>query len=279
MNNFRKIKALKFNYIIRCGVLTLLVPLYGCNDSVNLAQLCKDNAAICNEFGQDSWCKVQRIDVALNRIKVQNKNLDSDKYNLLIAYEGYIKCMSLASQIQHIKLKEKTTLRKNNLLKAKANLSELSEQNTHSKHPHLLYYYWSRESNDLALEELLQLEGTEIVENSTAQYHLATYYIKRDRKKTLGLLYRALELHQPGTTLSPEILQTLTTIFTQNKQYKQAYIWLRTYQVLLGKPDKMIEASLHSYQQEINLDADFLDEVANTTLSKIEAGEFTSPSY
>jgi len=279
MNNFRKIKTLKFNYIVRCGVLALLLPLYGCNDSVNLAQLCKDNVEICNEFGQDSWCKVQRIDVALNRIKVQNENLDGDKYNLLVAYEGYIKCMSLASQIQHIKLKEKTTLRKNNLFKAKANLSALSEKNSNSKHPHLLYYYWSRESNDLALAEFLQLEGSEIVENSTAQYHLATYYIKRNPKKTLGLLYRALELHQPGTTLSPEILQTLTTIFTQKKQYKQAYIWLRTYQLLLGKPDKMIEASLSSYQQEKNLNADFLDEVANTTLSKIEAGEFTSPSY
>lgn len=279
MYNFRKIKTFKSNYLVSCVVFTILLLLNGCEDGVNLTQLCNDNAEICNEFGQDSWCKVPRIDVALNRIKVQNKNLDGDKYNLLVAYEGYIKCMSLASQIQHIKLKEKTTLRKNNLFKAKASLALLSEQNINSKHPHLLYYYWSRESNDLALAEFLKLEGTAILENSTAQYHLATYYIKRDRTKTLGLLYRALELHEPGTTLSPEILQTLATIFTQNKQYKQAYIWLRTYQLSLEKPDKMIEVSLNNYQQGKDLDADFLDEVANTTLSKIEAGRFTSPSY
>jgi len=279
MYNFRKIKTFKSNYLVSCVVFTILLLLNGCEDGVNLTQLCNDNAEICNEFGQDSWCKVPRIDVALNRIKVQNKNLDGDKYNLLVAYEGYIKCMSLASQIQHIKLKEKTTLRKNNLFKAKASLALLSEKNINSKHPHLLYYYWSRESNDLALAEFLKLEGTAILENSTAQYHLATYYIKRDRTKTLGLLYRALELHEPGTTLSAEILQTLATIFTQNKQYKQAYIWLRTYQLSLEKPDKMIEVSLNNYQQGKNLDADFLDEVANTTLSKIEAGRFTSPSY
>ncbi len=279
MNNFRKIKTLKFNYIVGFGVSALLLLLNGCEDGVNLTQLCNDNAEICNEFGQDSWCKVQRIDVALNRIKVQNENLDGDKYSLMVAYEGYIKCMSLASQIQHIKLKEKTTLRKENLFKAKANLALLSEQNSNSKHPHLLYYYWSRESNDLALAEFLKLEGSDIVENSTAQYHLATYYIKRNRTKTLGLLYRALELHEPGTTLAPEILQTLATIFTQNKQYKQAYIWLRTYQLSLEKPDKMIEASLDNYQQGKKLDANFLDKVAETTLSKIEAGQFTSPSY
>jgi len=279
MYNFRKIKTFKSNYLVSCVVFTILLLLNGCEDGVNLTQLCNDNAEICNEFGQDSWCKVPRIDVALNRIKVQNKNLDGDKYNLLVAYEGYIKCMSLASQIQHIKLKEKTTLRKNNLFKAKASLALLSEKNINSKHPHLLYYYWSRESNDLALAEFLKLEGTAILENSTAQYHLATYYIKRDRTKTLGLLYRALELHEPGTTLSAEILQTLATIFTQNKQYKQAYIWLRTYQLSLEKPDKMIEVSLNNYQQGKDLDADFLDEVANTTLSKIEAGRFTSPNY
>jgi len=270
---------LKSPYSVKFCAVLLTLFLTGCGDNVNLAQLCEDNVEICNELGQDSWCKSERRDVVLNRIKVKNENLDTDKYNLLIAYEGYIKCMSLASQIQHIKLKEKTTLRKNNLLKAKANMSLLSEQSVNSKHPHLLYYYWSRESNDLALAEFLQLEGSEILENSTAQFHLATYYIKRNTKKTLGLLYHSLELHQPGTELSPEVLQTLATIFTQKKQYKQAYIWLRTYQLLLDKPDEMIETSLISYQQAKQLDAQFLDEVASTTLAKIEAGKFTSPNY
>ena len=279
MINFRKKKQLKSRSGMKCVAIFLTLLLTGCGDKVNLVQLCTDNEEICNEFGQDSWCKSQRIDVALNRINVKNNNLDTGKYNLLIAYEGYIKCMSLASQIQHIKLKEKTTLRKDNLLKAKALLAQLSEQSANSKHPHLLYYYWSRESNHLALEEFLQLEGSAILENSTAQYHLATYYIKRNTKKTLGLLYHALELHQPGTTLSPEVLQTLATIFTQKKQYKQAYIWLRTYQLLLDRPDEMIETNLNGYQQAKKLDADFLDEVANTTLAKIEAGQFTSPSY
>ncbi len=274
-----KLKQLKWSYAMRFGIAILVLLINGCSDKVNLVKLCNDNAEICNEFGQDSWCKSQRVDVVLNRIEVKKHQLDVDKYHLLVAYEGYVKCMSLASQIQHIKLKEKTTLRKNNLLKAKANLSLLSEQNANSKHPHLLYYFWSRESNELALQEFLQLEGTSVLENSTAQFHLATYYIKRDTNKTLGLLYRALELHQPGTILPAEILQTLATIFTKKKQYKQAYIWLRTYQILIDKPNEMIETSLRSYLQAETLDADFLDQVASTTLAKIEAGQFSSPNY
>jgi len=187
--------------------------------------------------------------------------------------------MELASQIQHIKLKEKTTLRKNNLLKAKANLSLLAEQNEDSKHPHLLFYFWSRHANELALAELLKLEGTEVLENSTAQLHLATYYIKRDSKKTLGLLYHALELHEPGTVLSPEILQSLATIHTKQKQYKQAYIWLRSYQLIQTQSDKMIESSLNNFKERHDLDASFLDKVANSTLDKIQSGEFSSPKY
>ncbi|PKI16164.1 DUF2989 domain-containing protein [Colwellia sp. 12G3] len=279
MINFRKIKQLTFFDTVKFSAVLLVLLLNGCDNNVNLKQLCNENAEICNEFGKDSWCKGQRIDVALNRIKVKNNNLDEDKYKLLISYEDYIQCMSLASQIQHKKSKEKTTLRNDNLFKAKTQLAQLSEQSADSKHPHLLYYHWSRGSSALALEAFLQLEGDQILENSTAQYHLATYYIKRDSNKTLGLLYHALELHQPGTELSPEILQTLATIFTKKRQYKQAYIWLRTYQLLQDEPDEMIETSLNSYQRAKGLDADFLDKVASTTLTKIEAGEFTSPSY
>jgi hypothetical protein len=279
MINFRKRILLKSPYVITVGAILSVLLLNGCDNNVNLKQLCDDNADICNDFGQDRWCKSQRNDITLNRIKIKNFDLDTDKYNLFIAYEGYIKCMSLASQIQHKKSKEKTTFRKDNLLKAKDKLAKLSKRSANSKHPHLLYYYWSRESNHLALEEFLKLEGDPILENSTAQYHLATYYIKRDSNKTLGLLYHALELHQPGTELSPEILQTLVTIFTKKRQHKQAYIWLRTYQLLQNEPDEMIETSLKHYQQQNALDTDFLDEVASSTLAKIEAGQFVSPSY
>lgn len=261
-------------------VFVVLLPLiHGCDESTNLVQLCKENQEICNEFGQDNWCKVERIDIALSRIKVKENQLDADKYKLLLAYEDYITCMALASQIQHVKLKEKTVLRKENLYKAKGNLSILIEQTTDSKHPHLLYYQWSRESNDLALEQFLALEGSSALENATDQYHLATYYVKRDATKTLGLLYHSLELHKPDTELLPEVLQTLTTIFTKKKQYKQAYIWLRAYQLLQDEPNKMIESSLRSYQQAESLNMAFLDDVASSTLEKIEAGEFVSPNY
>ncbi|TYK66846.1 DUF2989 domain-containing protein [Colwellia echini] len=279
MINFKQLPLFQANLKISFGILFFSFLTAACSDKVNVTELCDNNVEFCDQIRADNWCKAERISLLVNHDRVKNNNRDDDKYKLLITYEGYIKCMSLAAQIQHIKLKEKTTKRINNLNNAQANFAQLSTEVAHSNHPHILYYLWSRNTNEQALAELLVLEGTEALNNSTSQYHLATYYVKRDRKKTLGLLYRALELHEPDTTLNPEILETLATIFTNKKQYKQAYIWLRAYQLLLEKPNKMLEQSLKSYQVVGDLNTEFLDDVASSTLDKILAGKFTSPNY
>jgi hypothetical protein len=257
-------------------LLAIILPLIltSCDNKPKLAQLCKNNKEICDEYGKDSWCKVQRNNVSLSKIALKDTKQDLEKFTLMIAYEGYVKCMALASQIQHIKLKEKTTMRKNNLLKAKAKLSSLVEETINSEHPHLLYYHWSRTANREALEKFLVLEGSTSLENSIDQHHLATYYVKRDPKKTVSLLYRSLELHKVDSTLNPEILQTLATIFTNKKEYKQAYIWLKAYSLAQEKPEKWVDESLQQYQQAYKLNVDFLNEVADNTLENILDGKF-----
>mgnify|MGYP001568454970 CR=1 FL=1 len=263
-------------------LLPLLFPiflLFSCDSGKSLAELCKKNPEICHEFGEDSWCKSERVNVALSRIAVKTQKQDLQKYHLLVAYEGYVDCMSLASQIQHIKLKEKTTLRKNNLLKAKAQLAELSDQTLDSKHPHLLYYHWSRELNENALQQFIQLEGSSELENSISQYHLATYYAKKDLNKTLGLLFHALELHQPKEKLIPEVLQTLATIFTNKEKPKLAYIWLKTYQLVVNSKGNQVALNLKLLANNHALDVDFLDKVAQNTLDKIKQGKFKAPKY
>jgi hypothetical protein len=256
-----------------------LLLLSSCDGSKSVIELCKDNPKICQEFGQDSWCKRERIGVALARIDLKTIIKDSHKYNLLITYEDYVDCMGLASQIQHIKLKEKTTMRKNNLFKAKAKLAELSDQTLDSGHPHLLYYHWSRGLNKKSLAQFLMLEGTSALEDSISQFQLATYYAKRDKNKTLQLLFRSLELHQPNAKLIPEVFQTLATIFTNRDKPKQAYIWLKIYHLVTTKHDEQVKQQLKQVQNAYSLDGDFLDDVASNTLANIESGKFKTPKY
>ena len=256
-----------------------LLLLSSCDNSKSLTTLCKENPQICQEFGQDSWCKRERNSVTLARIDLKTINKDPNKYNLLIAYEDYVQCMGLASQIQHIKLKEKTTMRKNNLFKAEAMLAELAAQTLDSSHPHLLYYHWSRELNKDSLAQFLKLEGSAALENSLSQFQLATHYAKKDKNKTLRLLFRALELHQPEEKLIPEVFQTLATIFTNKEKPKQAYIWLKAYQLVTTKNKEQLKQQLKQYQSAFALDEDFLDKVAQNTLTNIENGTFKTPSY
>jgi hypothetical protein len=256
-----------------------LILIVGCDGTKSVAELCRDNPEICQEFGQDSWCKRERVGVALARIDLKNINKDPQKYNLLIAYEDYVDCMGLASQIEHIKLKEKTTMRKNNLFKAKAKLAELSDQTLNSDHPHLLYYHWTRGLNKNSLAQFLKLEGSAALENSLSQFQLATYYVKKDNKKTLRLLFHSLELHQPNQKLIPEVFETLATMFTNTNKPKQAYIWLKDNNLVTKKNDELIKQQLKQYQRAHSLDGKFLDDVASNTLTKIENGKFKAPKY
>lgn len=260
-------------------LVSFLLLLSSCDSSKSLTALCKENPQICQEFGEDSWCKAERINVALAQIDLKTVNKDSLKYNLLIAYEDYVNCMGLASQIQHIKLKEKTTIRSNNLLKAKAKLADLSDQTLDSTHPHLLYFHWSRALNKNALAKFLMLEGSAALENSLSQFQLATHYAKKDNNKTLRLLFHSLELHQPNEKIIPEIFETLTTIFTNKDKPKQAYIWLKIYNLVTTKHDKQIKHQLKKYQDDYSLDGEFLDKVASNTLVNIENGTFKAPKY
>ncbi len=268
-------KENRMKLVIFAVVLPFLI--FGCDNGRNLAELCKENQEICLEFGQDSWCKSERINVALARIDLKENQEDLQRFNLLVAYEGYIKCMGLASQIQHIKLKEKTTLRINNLENAKAKLSKLTQQTSNSSHPHLLYYHWTRYINEEALAKFLEQEGSSALENPQSQFNLATYYTKREPKKTLALLYRALELYKSDEKINPEIFLSISTVFIEKQQAKQVYIWLRILRLYSPETKEVTEKSLNSYIVGYKLNKELLDKVAVTTLDKIEAGTFKSP--
>jgi hypothetical protein len=259
--------------------LAIILPLIvtGCENGPNLAQLCRDNKEICDEYGKDNWCKKERNHMSIARIALKHNPHDVEKFTLLLAYEKYIKCMALASQIQHIKLKYKTTMRKDMLRKAENSLLALTEETITSKNSHLLYYHWSRTANKDSLNTFLSLEGTKALENSIDQYHLATYYVKRKPKKTLRLLYRSLELYKPKNSLEIDILQTLATIFSNQKEFKKGYIWLKAYELSQERPQKWVGETLQQYIHAYELDQSTLDEAATKTLDSILSGTFKGP--
>lgn len=264
---------------LRFALITPLLLITGCEESRNLATLCEKHTEICNEFEADSWCRRERVEVGFNNLSLKEQPTELKKYHLLIAYENYAACMNHAAKIEHIKLKNKKTKRVNNYIKAKQQIERLSEETATSEHPELLYYHWARYLNEKSLAKFLALEDSPILQNSLSQFNLATYYIKRDPDKTIDLLFRSLELHDPNEEVNVEIFKTLSTIFEEKQKVKQAYIWSKILQ-LYRPDDKLINSdALHRFKNEYALDFDFLDKVADATYDKINDGVFVAPRH
>jgi hypothetical protein len=256
-----------------------LLLISGCDSGPSFSQLCEENPEICGEFHEDSWCKRERIAVGAANIEHKSNAGDLQKFNQLIAYENYNKCVSHASKIEHIKLKEKKTRRIENMMKARQRIEEIAEQTRGSDHPRLLYFHWTRYLDEQALEKFLALEGTGELETPESQFELATYYIKRDQNKTLQLLFHALELYKDGDDINPEIFKSLSSIFADKKQPKQSYIWLRVLQLYMPDDSSLSQTTLDNYVALNHLKVDFLDKVAETTLDKILSETFTAPKF
>lgn len=259
--------------------LLFTLALSACDTGPDLAKICSDSPELCNDFNEDSWCKRERVDMIISRNKLKNSQQDVDKYYVLLAYEGYAKCMAHASKIEHIKLKHKKRNRVDNVVKAKQKIKELSDETKNSMQPELLYFHWTRYLNEGALEKFLAMEGSPELETPESQFNLATYYIKRDTDKTLSLLFHALELIKPNESVNKEIFKSLTTIFTDQREYKQAYIWLKVLNLYDPEDETISEKSLKQYSIGYQLDGDFLDRVADATLEKITNGLFEAPKH
>ncbi len=258
------------------AVLGLLF-VTACDKGPNVSTICQAHPEICKTLQEDNWCRRERRETLVNFNTLQTTDHDDNKYKLLISLEQYAKCMDKASLIEHKKLKEKKNVRINNAIKAKSMIAKMSQETANSENPFLLYFHWSRHSNKASLAKFLALEGTKAVEDPESQYNLASYYVKRDRDKTLSLLLHALELYKIDDEINEDIFKSLTTLFIDQNKYKQAYIWLKV--LALHSPDdnEFSQQTLTAYIQKFNLDENFLNKVAASTLANIEQGTFSPP--
>ncbi len=265
---------MKFTHIV---LFMSTFSLFSCDNGPNFAELCVMHSEICHEFEQDSWCKRERIAVGFANLEHVKTPLDPQKFERLIAYESYAICMEHASKIEHIKFKNKQVMRVNNLLKAREQIKIISKQTKRSLHPDLLYFHWSRYLNKKALVKFLKLEDTLQLETPELQLNLATYYVKRDKEKTLLLLYHSLELSNDDKPIDVEVFKSISTLFADKKDFNKAYIWSKI--VYLYAPDDgmVTERSLENYIRAYNLDSEPLDDVAEETLEQILDGQFKAP--
>jgi len=267
----------KNNYLKHSIIVVACTLIASCNKGPSFAELCDLHPEICQEFKEDSWCKKERISVGFANLAHHEKPEDLQKFNQLISYEKYAKCMDHASKIEHIKFKEKQTMRVTNVAHARKRIKEISDATINSKHPNLLYYHWSRYLDNDALQEFLALEDGDQLETPSLQLNLATYYAKKDQEKTLDLLYHALELTKVNQPINTEIFKSIATIFADKNKHKQVYIWSKILNLYSPEDETVKAIKLDKYADTFNLKQSFLDKVASRTLNTILDGQFKKP--
>lgn len=255
--------------------LAICFSLASCSKGKSIAEICKDRPEICAEFTGGGHCNEERSDLIYKRYSEFRLPSDRNRYKLLVSLEDYTDCIALASQIEHIKLKEKKTERMIGYLAAIEETKRVSNLTRASDDPYLLFYHWSRNANKKALEKFLTLEGTKVLRSATLQYFLATYYSKKDTEKTINLLKYSLELRQSeNDELHTEILHTLSSLHYQKDDLGTAYLWAKIADLAGSESVKLKELELKVHYQRLNRDQ--LDDRATVLWDKIQQYTYKS---
>nr|WP_276202061.1 DUF2989 domain-containing protein [Salinivibrio socompensis] len=111
------------------------------------------------------------------------------------------------------------------------------------------------------MPQFLKLEGTRHLETPQLQLGLATYYISRDKAKTVEILLHALELYD-GRDITvkkdviPEVIKSLATTNHALKRFEHAYLWAKvgqSYNLPIAKGDRLARLYTLTEQQETSL--------------------------
>jgi hypothetical protein len=258
-------------------LLTALL-LSACSEGeLTLRAVCDKEPGLCTDLNDDSHCNFQRRDLIMQRFEEKRLPSDKNKYQLLLDFEKYSKCIELAAGIEHIKLKEKTSTRMVGYLTSLREIKRLSNETVSSDDPHLLYYHWSRNKSDSHLQRFLLAEQNNELETPQLQMALVSYYSKRDREKSIQLLHHALSLYPPNPKVDPEIYASLTSMFYKKKDYASSYHW-----ALLAQKSGAFNVELQElkiYLEQAQLDHKKIKETAEHTLAQLQLGHFTPPKF
>lgn len=269
-------KAVKLAHVALCtSLLSTLVFTTGCGSELTLRQICDEKPNLCSDLGTDGHCKKERLEVIFRRYHEAKLPSDKNRYHLLTKWEKYSDCIELASQIEHIKLKSKKTLRVDGYLVSVNEIKRLSDATVSSDHPPLLYYHWTRNSSNHHLEKFLALEGTKHINTPELVFGLATYYIKRDLPKTIQLLYKTLSMHKEGDFVDPEIYSSLSSIYYKLEKPSNAYLWAKVAQLAGVENVNLEELRFEITNQGKTTNG--LDRQAENTLESILDGDFVIP--
>lgn len=254
-------------------LLTLLLPLTGCGEADPLPDICSSSPALCRDLVDDGWCRAERRQVILARHGAQGVPAEAH-YRLLLALDGYLKCMDHASNIEYRLIKDKKSRRIESMLSASQQLETVEAQTRNSSNPWLAMWHWQRHADHAAGARFMALAGTPALEQGELQEMLAIETAKHEPERAMALFEHALTLPHQDNRLPVRIATALSMLHMGLKHYREAYLWALVAAKLPDGPN--VSAQRMSLYTTISTDErSTLEEKAEEMASAINDGHYS----
>lgn len=216
----------RYNIPTMKAILLLPLLVSGCFDRYRTTDsLCNDNPQLCQPLNlNDGQCRIQRTNLIWQRYDTLQAPTDQQKFKELQATQEYQFCLEYAAGIEPTELKQRKTKRIQALHHSYEAIDRLTQELQSSQDPHIIFYRWTQ-GDQTAKQQFLALEGNTKLEHPELQLALASYYIDKNKAKTLNILHHSLSLYKADDDININILHTLATLYYQQKNTAAAYVW------------------------------------------------------
>ncbi|WP_439837173.1 DUF2989 domain-containing protein [Aeromonas enteropelogenes] len=253
-------------------LLPIMFAAAGCNDD-RLHNICNNHPELCQDLVDDGWCRYERTDIIRSRFYLKEEETDRRKYELIRNLERYLKCAERSTNIEYKNAKELKSPRVEGMLAAGEQLAQLDVATRNSQDPYLLLWHWTNNTNELARQQFMALEGKPVLEEPELQLALGGIYAKSDPAKAIDTLQHALSLYRQGDAVNSRLLTSLSTLYMGQKQYGQAYLWGKVSESFKGSPE-VSTARFGIYHTLSKTDLEAYDKRAAELVEQIRQGNY-----
>ena len=259
------------------AIVFLSLLLSGCFDRYRSTEsLCNDNLSLCQSLNlNDGQCRIQRTNLIWQRYDTLQTPTDEHKFKELKLTKEYQFCLEYAAIIEPTELKQRKTKRIQALYHSYESIERLNQELRLSQDPHIIYYRWSQ-GDQIAKQQFIALEGNKELEHPELQLALASYYIKKDKTKTLDILHHSLSLYKTNDNININILRSLATLYYQQNNEYAAYVW--TTIAITHQPNNNQKSVNSSVKNKFNLtdnERQRLEITAFEIIAALKRGQYT----
>ncbi|ART79588.1 DUF2989 domain-containing protein [Oceanisphaera avium] len=262
---------------IKKMILLLASPLLlAACDRDRIPNICEDTPQYCVNLHEDSWCKFERT--ALIRARKENgiNQSDANAYQLINKLTSYHDCLSPLLDIEYKRRKERKTDKVDAVYYAQEALQDLAVKTKDSDYPYLLLWHWQHEGNYGAKSRFLKLADRPEMQEPELQNALGELLMLRDQPRAERAFHRALSLYKKDQEINTDIIANILTIFINQQNYEQAWIWTRVLSKLDYKENIDTER-MDAYAKFNETERQEMQNKANDIVSKLAKGTYQVP--